>query len=171
MRASRTARSLPLQVAAVCYRRTGGAIEFLLVNTNGGNKWTFPKGSTEPRLSHSEAAEQEALEEAGAIGVIEPRHFHLYIHSKGVFWQTNGVREYVVKAFLLEVMQLQEPLEPARNPAWFSAEEARKILSKGREVKYAAEMRGVIDRAVEHIEANLMPPRLQPSGRTVRTSV
>ena len=35
--------ALPLQVAAVCYRRRGPSIEFLLVNTNGGNKWTFPK--------------------------------------------------------------------------------------------------------------------------------
>jgi 8-oxo-dGTP pyrophosphatase MutT (NUDIX family) len=171
MRAPRNARSLPLQVAAVCYRRSENTIEFLLVNTNGGNKWTFPKGSTEPRLSHSQAAEQEALEEAGAVGVIEPRHFHLYIHSKGVFWQPNGVREYVVKAFLLEVTQTQRPSEPSRNPTWFRAEEARKIVSKGREVKYAAEMRAVIDRAVEQIEANLMVARLQSNGRSLRTSV
>jgi len=62
----RVAKSLPLQVAAICYRRRGTAIEFLLVNTNGGNKWTFPKGSTEARLSHSQAAEREAAEEAWA---------------------------------------------------------------------------------------------------------
>src|SRR5205814_10537639 len=66
MASSRAAKSLPLQVAAICYRRRGSAIEFLLVNTNGGNKWTFPKGSTDPRLSHSQAAEREAAEEAGA---------------------------------------------------------------------------------------------------------
>src|SRR5215472_922750 len=130
---SRIAKSLPLQVAAVCYRRRGSAIEFLLVNTNGGNKWTFPKGSTEPRLSHSQAAEREAAEEAGAIGTIEPRHFHLYIHSKGVFWQPSGVREFVVKAFLMEVTHTQRPSEPSRNPTWFTPEEARKVLRKGRE--------------------------------------
>ncbi len=86
--------ALPLQVAAVCYRRVNSHAEFLLVNTNGGNKWTFPKGAPEPRLSHSQAAEREAKEEAGAIGVIEPRHFHIYVHSKGVFWQPGepGVR-------------------------------------------------------------------------------
>jgi len=171
MRTPRPAKSLPLQVAAVCYRKVGGAIEFLLVNTNGGNKWTFPKGSTEPRLSHSQAAEQEAIEEAGAVGVIEPRHFHLYLHSKGVFWQPNGVREYVVKAFLMEITHTQKPAEPSRNPTWFSPEEARKILSKGREVKYAAEMRGVIDRAIEQIEANLIVPRLPSNGRSLRTSL
>ena len=106
---ARAAKSLPLQVAAICYRRRGTAIEFLLVNTNGGNKWTFPKGSTDPRLSHSQAAEREAAEEAGAIGTIEPRHFHLYLHSKGVFWQPGGVQEFVVKAFLMEIHRCAVP--------------------------------------------------------------
>ena len=66
MGSARVAKSLPLQVAAICYRRRGTSVEFLLVNTNGGNKWTFPKGSTDPRLSHSQAAEREAAEEGGA---------------------------------------------------------------------------------------------------------
>ena len=143
--------ALPLQVAAICYRRVASSIEFLLVNTNGGNKWTFPKGAPEPRLSHSQAAEREAREEAGAIGVIEPRHFHIYVHSKGVFWQPGGVQEYVVKAFLMEVRQTRTPEEDNRNPTWFDAERARVILAKGREVKYAHELQTVVDRALEHI--------------------
>src|SRR6266576_6548963 len=151
MGSPRTAKSLPLQVAAVCYRRRGTMVEFLLVNTNGGSKWTFPKGCTDTRLSHSQAAAREALEEAGAVGVIEPRHFHLYLHSKGVFWQPGGVQEFVVKAFLMEVTSTQRPHESTRNPTWFSAEEARNTLSKGREVKYAAELVSVIDRALGHI--------------------
>src|SRR5213078_2406312 len=130
MASSRAAKSLPLQVAAICYRRRGAAIEFLLVNTNGGNKWTFPKGSTEARLSHSQAAEREAAEEAGAIGVIEPRHFHLFLHSKGVFWQPGGVQEFVVKAFLMEVRQTRRPEENFRNPTWFDPEQAGVILAK-----------------------------------------
>ncbi len=152
MGSPRIAKSLPLQVAAVCYRRRGAAVEFLLVNTNGGNKWTFPKGSPEPRLSHSQAAEREAAEEAGAIGTIESRHFHLYIHSKGVFWQPGGVQEFVVKAFLMEIGQMRRPDEPQRKPTWFSAEEARQKLAKGREVKYARELQAVIDRALERIQ-------------------
>src|ERR1700730_2072273 len=61
--------ALPLQVAAVCYRRVNSHAEFLLVNTNGGNKWTFPKGAPEPRLSHSQVAELYATAEAGAVGI------------------------------------------------------------------------------------------------------
>ncbi len=152
MASLRGSKSLPLQVAAICYRRGGTAVEFLLVNTNGGNKWTFPKGSTDARLSHSQAAEREAAEEAGALGTIEPRHFHLYIHSKGVFWQPGGVQEFVVKAFLMEVHESRRADEPQRNPTWFTPEEAKKRLAKGREVKYAREMETVIDRALQRIQ-------------------
>jgi len=143
--------ALPLQVAAVCYRRRGPEIEFLLVNTNGGSKWTFPKGAPEPSMSHSQAAEREAWEEAGVHGEIEPRHFHLYLHSKGVFWKPPGVREFVVKAFLLEVDRTEPSHEPMRNPTWFCSADARKTLAKGREVKYAHEIQAVIDRALVHL--------------------
>jgi hypothetical protein len=83
--------------------------------------------------------------------VIEPRHFHHHIHSTGVLWQPGGVQEYVVKSFLMEVRQTRKPHEDFRNPTWFEAEEARVILTKGREVKYAQELRTVIDRALEQI--------------------
>jgi 8-oxo-dGTP pyrophosphatase MutT (NUDIX family) len=152
MPSARSSRfALPLQVAAVCYRRQNSHAEFLLVNTNGGNKWTFPKGAPDNRMSHSQAAEREAREEAGVIGVIEPRHFHVYIHSKGVFWQPGGVQEYVVKAFLMDVRETRRPEENDRNPTWYEADEARSILAKGREVKYARELRTVVDRALEHL--------------------
>ena len=143
--------ALPLQVAAVCYRRRGASVEFLLVNTNSGGKWTFPKGDPEPSLSHSRSAEREAWEEAGVRGSIEPRHFHLYIHSKGVFWKSPGVQEFVVKAFLLEVERDGKPEEPMRNPTWFAPAQAKRILAKGRELKYAQELQAVIDRALEQI--------------------
>ena len=61
------------------------------------------------------------------------------------------MREYVIKAFLLEVDLVEEPQESSRNPTWFSAEEAKKTLAKGREVKYARELQAVVDRALEKI--------------------
>lgn len=154
MASARVSQSaLPLQVAAVCYRRRGQAIEFLLVNTNGGGKWTFPKGDPEPAMSHCQAAEREAWEEAGVRGRIESRHFHLYLHSKGVFWKPPGVREFVIKAFLMEVEQTETSHEPERNPTWFSPDDAKKTLAKGREVKYAREMQAVVDRALAHMDS------------------
>jgi 8-oxo-dGTP pyrophosphatase MutT (NUDIX family) len=170
MGSPRIAKSLPLQVAAVCYRKRGSAVEFLLVNTNGGNKWTFPKGSPEARLSHSQAAEREAAEEAGAIGTIEPRHFHLYIHSKGVFWQPSGVQEFVVKAFLMEINEMRQPDEPMRRPTWFSPEDARQRLAKGREVKYAHELQSVIDRALDRIHFHSRLWGKHPESRNGRAA-
>ena len=143
--------ALPLQVAAVCYRRRDQSLEFLLVNTNGGDKWTFPKGDPAASLSHCQAAEREAREEAGVGGHIEARHFCLYLHSKGVFWKPRGVQEFVIKAFLLEVEHEEHAAEGARNPTWFGPEDAKKALAKGREVKYARELQGVIDRAMEQL--------------------
>ena len=146
-----SARFLPLQVAAVCYRRRGASFDFLLVKTTSGDKWTFPKGGVARRLSHSQAAEREALEEAGAVGVIEFEHFHLYLQPKGDSRLRSGVQEFVVKAFLLEVTHTQPPQEPKRNPTWLSVDDARSALARGREERHAAELRAVIDRAVERL--------------------
>ena len=143
--------ALPLQVAAVCYRRRGNSAEFLLVSTTGGDKWTFPKGNPVRRLSNSLAAKREALEEAGVAGRIESRYFHWYIHSKGTLWGPRSVQEYVIEAFLLKVKDIRKRHESGRNPTWFSAAEAKRMLAKGREVKYGRELQVVIDRALDRI--------------------
>jgi 8-oxo-dGTP pyrophosphatase MutT (NUDIX family) len=159
-----SARFLPIQVAAVCYRRRGASFDFLLVKTTSGDKWIFPKGATSRRLSHSQAAEREALEEAGAVGIIEPRHFHLYLQPKGDSRLRDGLQEFVVKAFMMEVTHTQRPQEPNRNPTWFSVDDARSALAKGREERHAAELRTVIDRAVERLSTEgRIVPRYRPS--------
>jgi hypothetical protein len=93
------------------------------------------------------------LEEAGAVGAIERQHFHLYLQPKGDSRLRNGIQELVVKAFLLEVTHTQAPREQNRNPTWFSVDDARRAVTTGREAKYAAELRTVIDRAVERLSA------------------
>jgi hypothetical protein len=57
----------------------------------------------------------------------------------------------VVKAFLLEVREIQAPEERDRNPTWFGVDEARSALAVRREAKYAAELCTVIDRALERL--------------------
>ena len=157
-----SAKFLSLQVAAVCYRKCDASYEFLLINTKGGDRWIFPKGATARRLSHSQAAKREALEEAGAVGAIERQHFHLYLQPKGDSRLRNGIQEFVVKAFLLEVTHTQAPREQNRNPTWFSVDDARRAVTTGREAKYAAELRTVIDRALEHLSAE---GRIVPDSR------
>ena len=65
------------------------------------------------------------------LGIIEPRHFHVYIHSKGVFWQPGGVQEYVVKAFLMEVRQKPATRRRRTQSTWFSCQGSARDSGQG----------------------------------------
>jgi 8-oxo-dGTP pyrophosphatase MutT (NUDIX family) len=141
------------QVAAVCYRIRAGGIEFLLVRTNSGH-WTFPKGSTEPGLTHAQAAALEAFEEAGVHGRMEEASFTQYVRRKRTDTRAarSAEKELVVSAHLCEVRRLCQPQEPNRDPTWFSAEKAKRRLREDRPPEFAAELARVVDRAVARIQ-------------------
>jgi ADP-ribose pyrophosphatase YjhB (NUDIX family) len=132
------------QVAAVCYRVRGVSIEFLLVRTRGAGRWTFPKASAEPGLTHAQAAALEAFEEAGVHGRIEEAAFARYVCDKK--------KEPAVNAYLCEVLRLSPPQESKRDRTWFSVEEASQRLREGRKNDGGAEFVRVIDRAVARIQ-------------------
>lgn len=138
----------PKQAAAVCYRRVAGAVEFLLVKTTGG-RWTFPKGGIEEARGVAGSAAQEALEEAGVSGRIQPQPFTHYLHAKRELKVSDHKAvKFCVLAFLFEVVddEAGEP-ERGRTPSWFSAEEAKRRLAEDRAVVYQDEFRRVIDEA------------------------
>lgn len=136
------------QVAAVCYRVRTRGIEFLLVRTRGRGRWTFPKGSTEPGLTHAQAAALEAFEEAGVHGRIEAASFARYVRSSG---NPSAGKGLAVNAHLCEVVRLSRPKESNRNRTWFSVDEARKSLQDGRTRSERAAFARVIDRALARI--------------------
>jgi 8-oxo-dGTP pyrophosphatase MutT (NUDIX family) len=143
------------QVAAVCYRVRGTAIEFLLVRTRGSGRWTFPKGSAEPGLTHAQAAALEAFEEAGVHGRIEESPFARYYRNpiQGKNRPSRSREERVaVNAYLCEVLRLSPPQEAKRDRTWFSAEEARRRLRQGRENGDGAELARLVHKAVVRIE-------------------
>jgi 8-oxo-dGTP pyrophosphatase MutT (NUDIX family) len=122
------------EVAAVCYRRTGGSVEFLLVRTKGGRHWTFPKGHVERGERPWAAAAREACEEAGVRGRIVSEPFTLYPHEKHM---RDGQRvELTVAAYLLEVESEDGTPEPWRDPTWFTPEQARRKLGENRPPLY-----------------------------------
>jgi len=143
------------QVAAVCYRVRRAGIEFLLVQTRGSGRWTFPKGSAEPGLTHAQAAALEAFEEAGVHGRIEEASFARY-RRKWRDGENHASRsdksETVVNAYLCEVFRLSPPQESKRNRTWFSVEDARRRLRDGRNSDDGAELARAVDRAVERIQ-------------------
>jgi 8-oxo-dGTP pyrophosphatase MutT (NUDIX family) len=130
-------------------------IEFLLVRTRGSGRWTFPKGSAEPGLTHAQAAALEAFEEAGVHGRIEETSFARYVCRK-----RGNVRKSAAKsaettlatnAHLCQVLRLGKPKESNRDRTWFSAKDARRHLREGREREDGAEFARVVDKALARI--------------------
>ncbi len=139
--------------AAICYRRSPGGLEFLLVKTKGRRGWTFPKGHVEAGETPQSAAEREAREEAGARGRVDPRPLLTYRYPSSKPG-TDGQVE--VAAYLMEV----DPEgsgghhEWFRQPAWFRPADAVARLSENREEEFAAEHRRVVEAAVERLTQN-----------------
>jgi 8-oxo-dGTP pyrophosphatase MutT (NUDIX family) len=123
-------------------------IEFLLVQTRSG-RWTFPKGSVEPGLTHAQAAALEAFEEAGVHGRMEEASFTRYVHHKQ---RNSSIAQITVSAHLCEVSRLEAPPESGRNRTWFAADVAKQRLRQNRKPDYAAELARVVDRAVARVQ-------------------
>jgi 8-oxo-dGTP pyrophosphatase MutT (NUDIX family) len=143
------------QVAAVCYRVRNTSIEFLLVRTRGSRRWTFPKGSTEPGLTHAQAAALEAFEEAGVHGRIEETSFARYVAAGGdrssPSRRKSGRDAAYIITHLCLVTRLGKPKEPNRDRTWFSPAEAKRCLRERRNHAVAEQMASVIDKAVSRI--------------------
>jgi 8-oxo-dGTP pyrophosphatase MutT (NUDIX family) len=144
------------QVAAVCYRVRDDEIEFLLVRTRGSGRWTFPKGSTEPGLTHAQAAALEAFEEAGVHGRIEEASFARYICRKRREARKSSARSeertLAVNAHLCQVLRLGKPKESNRDRTWFSVNDAKQCLREERDSCDGAQFARVVDKAAARIQ-------------------
>ena len=147
-RTLRKAGPKPDLVAAVAVReRAAGGVEFLLVRTSSGQRWTLPKGHRDRGESLAEAAAREAAEEAGVSGTVEAEPFAHYRYPAA----SGGWN--VVAAFRLHVEREGLPAEAHRDPAWFGLETARSRLAAGRERGYGEEMERLL------LAAHPPPPR------------
>jgi len=137
-------------VAAVCYRERDHKFELLLVRTRKG-RWTFPKGGAIPGLTYSQAAALEAFEEGGVRGRVEQSSFTQYVLNKQSERSEKPEKTWV-RAFLCEVIHLDEPQEPNRQPTWFSASEADRRLRECRTSVNGEELARVLWHAVARVD-------------------
>jgi 8-oxo-dGTP pyrophosphatase MutT (NUDIX family) len=144
-------RSPVSRAAAVCYRRQGESLQFMLVQTRRG-QWTFPKGRIEAGESPWRAAEREALEEAGVRGRIVPELLTTYPYEKCM--ADGGSVVQTVAAYLLHVESDRDTAEPWRNPTWFAPEEAKQRLGLGRGPSYREAHANVIDEACTRLASD-----------------
>ena len=104
----RQAAALPVRDGMVC-----------LVTSRNGKRWLAPKGCLEPGKTAAEIALQEAWEEAGLVGTLDPDPIGSY------FYEKDGFTCHVL-VFLMQVTREAEDwLERSfRERRWLSAAKA-----------------------------------------------
>ncbi|MEO5621457.1 MAG: NUDIX hydrolase [Cypionkella sp.] len=117
-------KTCPVQYGAMCWRMHRGKIEVLLITSRDTGRWVIPKGWPMNGREASEAAAQEAWEEAGVRGEVTADSLGIFGYDKVL-----GPKKAVacqVEVFPLRVHELQDnfPERKQRRRKWFAAKKA-----------------------------------------------
>jgi 8-oxo-dGTP pyrophosphatase MutT (NUDIX family) len=116
--------ALSKQVAALPWRKRKGRIEILLITSRETKRWVIPKGWPMVSLVDSNAAKEEAYEEAGVSGHIRRKSIGHFDYEK---IQRDGRPHPIrVTVYPLEVAdELKSwPEKRERKRQWFSVDDA-----------------------------------------------
>ncbi|HYG48909.1 MAG TPA: NUDIX hydrolase [Allosphingosinicella sp.] len=106
--------------------RTGpdGGLEVMLITSRDTKRWVVPRGNPIPGKSPSESAAQEAFEEAGITGAVDPESIGHYSYEKRR--RLRGPVPASVHLFRMDVAEEREdwPEKGQRERRWFAAGEA-----------------------------------------------
>lgn len=118
-----------LQVAALCYRKSGPHTEVLMITSRGSGRWILPKGWPINGKDGAESALQEAWEEAGVKKADiqgDPIGHYDYLKNLG-----KGRAETVeTLVYIAQVTKLSKsyPECHQRKRQWMRAEEAANLV-------------------------------------------
>lgn len=120
-----------LQAGVIPYRKSGPAIEVLLVTSRSRKRWIIPKGNIESHLDARESARLEAYEEAGVIGRITSTPIGTYRH--------DSKKPTRVEVYLMEVEEVlpeeRWPEHDKRSREWMPLADAEaRVLEDGLKV-------------------------------------
>ena len=119
------------QFAALPYKFDNGKLRILLVTSRETKRWVLPKGWPEKDLAPHEAAEREALEEAGVLGLTGDEPLSTFHYYKRL--SLAKTKRCVVEVYpLLVLEELEEwPEQHERQREWMTPEEAAKRVEEG----------------------------------------
>ena len=127
------------QTGAIPYTVVQGQVVFLLITSRGSGRWIFPKGDPIEGLEPWDAAAQEALEEAGIEGEVDPRPIGKYRTFK-----TLALRRKVIEVEMYPLRvtgQLDDwPEKGLRHRHWAILPEAKRLLSDARLAELAVRL-------------------------------
>lgn len=115
---------LPIQTGALPCRHKKKGVEVLLVTGRRSRRWTIPKGWPMPGKSLAEAAAQEAFEEAGVRGTIDPEPLGSFRHTKTNLAIGDLDVQILVHPMWVEHELPKWPELGQRKRKWFKPEEA-----------------------------------------------
>jgi 8-oxo-dGTP pyrophosphatase MutT (NUDIX family) len=104
----RQAAAIPIKDDKIC-----------LVTSSSGRRWVVPKGMIDPGMNAGETALQEAWEEAGLVGVLDPAPVGSYVYDK---WGNTCH----VTVFVMRVTEAAEdwPERGVRERCWLTIRQA-----------------------------------------------
>ncbi len=123
----RTDTPLPIQTGALPWRLAENkGVEVLLVTSRRSGRWTIPKGWPMAGKSLAEAAEQEAFEEAGVRGTVDPTPIGTFRHVKQKLVSGDFEVDIVVHPLWVDREFPEWPELGQRKRKWFSPKDAAK---------------------------------------------
>ena len=122
-----TDRDLPIQTGVLPWRLADNkGIEVLLVTSRRSGRWTIPKGWPMAGKSLAEAAAQEAFEEAGVKGTVDPTPIGTFRHIKQKLVTGDLEVNIVVHPMWVDREFPKWPELGQRKRKWFSPKDAAK---------------------------------------------
>jgi two-component system phosphate regulon sensor histidine kinase PhoR len=115
---------IPVRTAA------DGGVEVLLITSRETRRWVVPRGNPIPGRSPTESAAQEAFEEAGILGPVDPDPVGRYFYRKR---RRNGaVLPAEVRLFRMRVAEERDdwPEKGERERRWFAPQEAAAAVAE-----------------------------------------
>lgn len=119
---------LRTQFAALCWRKAGKKHEILLITSRDTGRWIIPKGWPMDGKTPSEAAEQEAWEEAGVTGKIGNSSVGVFSYTKPLD-ETRRPCLAVVYPLKVKTAHPNWPEKSQRKRKWFSPKAAAKRVT------------------------------------------
>ena len=119
------AKKLPVQTGALPWRwGRNKRLEVLLVTGRRSRRWMIPKGWPMAGKTLAEAAAQEAFEEAGVKGKIDPEPIGSFSHTKQSLPTGTLEVNILVHSLCVERELSKWPEAGQRRRKWFSIEDA-----------------------------------------------
>src|SRR4051812_41902026 len=108
------------QYGVIAWRRSGSGVEILMITSRETRRWVVPRGNAIPGLRPWESAAQEAFEEAGVRGGVQPEAIGTYRYGKRA--KDGRVTPALVHLYPMLVTEEAEtwPEQNERERRWFA---------------------------------------------------